>query len=209
MLRRKSGFYAEAIVPIPLEENEFLILIQLSNYQQARGGFFFPLSIGGHDEVLTAALREYVSMVYCSAYCSSLVSTISSSTDSDGQINRLFTLGILTLVTAIREAIMGHTLGTLRLIDDPLILYRIEYATIALGMPLIALYVIKLIEREQSNDKIAYALTGIGGILLLCCVTLDVYSIMSILNLYQLFIAATVLYLIQHLWFAMKERGTR
>ena len=62
---------------------------------------------------------------------------------------------------------MGQTLGTLRLIDDPLILYRIEYATIALGMPLIVLYVIKLIERETSNDKIAYALFGIGSILML------------------------------------------
>ena len=100
---------------------------------------------------------------------------------------------------------MGHTLGTLGLIDDPLTLYRIEYATIALGMPLIALYVIKLIEREESNDKPAHWLAGIGGILLLCCMTLDVYSIMSILTLYQVFIAVTVLYLIQHLWFAIRE----
>ena len=49
-------------------------------------------------------------------------------------------------------------------------------------MPFIALYVIKLIE-EESNDKSPMR-RPIGSILLRC-VTLDVYSIMSILNLYR------------------------
>ena len=138
-------------MPIPLEENEFLILIQLSNYQQARGGFFFPLSIGRHDEVLTAALREYVSsgLLLGLLLVIGLYHIILYRQRRSDKSPLYF--GLLTLVTAIREAIMGHTLGTLRLIDNPLILYRIEYATIALGMPLIVLYVIKLIQEGKEQ----------------------------------------------------------
>ena len=98
--------------------------------------------------------------------------------------------------------------GTLRLIDDPLILYTNGiYDNRRLRMPLIVLYVIKLIESHQERDKIAYSLTGIGlhSAPMLRDLDLTHHEYPQPFHLFIL--GATVLYLIQHLWFAIKEEN--